>query len=126
MKVSNAGGVFPLWLGNGQKLFYLAAGPALLTYIAVPVEMDPAFDAQNPLEWFKWLYFKSDEGRIYDVSPNGQRFLAINPVPLETDADASLPDLVGCAKSSIDPPGRSKPPHWDSARWFHHCARKRA
>ena len=33
LKVSNAGGVFPLWLGDGQKLFYLAAGPALLIYI---------------------------------------------------------------------------------------------
>ena len=90
-QVSNAGGIHPLWSRDGRELFYLAGPPARL--MVVPVQTDPTFVPENPQELLEWPYSTLGEGRTYDVSPDGQRFLAINTVPLETDADASPPQI---------------------------------
>ena len=77
-QVSDAGGRWPLWSRDGQELFYLEGGrpPHLM---AVQVETDPTFDYQNPQELFEWQYsVNATARRNYDVSPDGQRFLAIN------------------------------------------------
>ncbi len=61
--------------------------------MVVPVQTDPTFVPENPQELFELPAMRRGEGRTYDVSPDGQRFLAINAVPLETDADASPPQI---------------------------------
>ncbi len=61
--------------------------------MVVPVQTDPTFVPENPQELLEWPYSRLGDGRNYDVSPDGQRFLAINTVPLETDADASPPQI---------------------------------
>ncbi len=90
-QVSNAGGIYPLWSRDGRELFYLAGPPARL--MVVPVQTDPTFVPENPQELLEWPYCSRGEGRTYDVSPDGQRFLAFHTALLETDADASPPRI---------------------------------
>jgi len=91
-QVSNASGNRPLWSRDGRELYYLAGG-AHVRLMVVPVQTDPTFAPENPQELLEWPYSTRGDGRTYDVSPDGQRFLAINTVPLETDADASPPQI---------------------------------
>jgi hypothetical protein len=74
VQVSNGGGAHPRWRRDGRELFYLSAG-GLLT--AVPINLTPRllagrvmplFDARPPLP----LPFLDT---LYDVTPDGQRFL---------------------------------------------------
>ena len=91
-QVSNAGGADPLWSRDGRELFYVEY-PAPFHLMVVPVQTDPTFVPENPQELLDWPYSRLGEGRSYDVSPDGQRFLAITRLPLETDADASPPHI---------------------------------
>ena len=80
--VSAAGGLKPLWARNGQELFYLEPGtPAHM--MAVPVQTDTAFAHQSPQALLEWPYFGGTEGRAYDASIDGQRFLTVVPVQTE-------------------------------------------
>ena len=75
-RVSNAGGIQPLWARSGRELFYLEPGtPRRL--IAVPVQTGPTFDKGNPQVLIDWKYplGTGGAGRNYDVSLDGQRFL---------------------------------------------------
>jgi serine/threonine-protein kinase len=76
-QVSSAGGIQPVWSRSGRELFYLQLGapPRLM---AVPVRTGPAFDSGNPQVLFDWPYLAPGPGgRVYDVSPDGRRFLAL-------------------------------------------------
>jgi len=87
--VSTAGGLKPLWSRNGRELFYLEPGiPARM--MAVPVQTDAAFMHQAPRELLEWPYFGGTEGRAYDASFDGERFLTV--VPIETE-DAPPPQI---------------------------------
>ncbi|MCZ6498261.1 MAG: hypothetical protein O6765_06015 [Gammaproteobacteria bacterium] len=76
-QVSNAGGFKPLWSRDGRELFYIEGeSPARL--IRVLIETDGtnfAIGARMPL--MDWPYDSSYDGRTYDISPDGQRFLAL-------------------------------------------------
>jgi Tol biopolymer transport system component len=88
-KISAAGGLKPLWARNGRELFYLEPGtPARM--MAVPVETAAAFEYQAPQVLLEWPYFGGTEGRAYDASLDGQRFLTV--VPVETE-DAPPPQI---------------------------------
>ncbi|MDA1183348.1 MAG: hypothetical protein O2930_01725 [Acidobacteria bacterium] len=81
-KVSAVGGLKPLWARNGLELFYLEPGaPARM--MAVPVQTDTAFAHQDPQALLEWPYFGGTEGRAYDASVDGQRFLTVVPVQTE-------------------------------------------
>ena len=78
--VSNQGGRAPRWRGDGQELFYLAAGSRAVTSADIrgtpggietgtPREL---FDASIPAEAGDWLY-------PYDVAADGERFLIQEP-----------------------------------------------
>jgi hypothetical protein len=56
--------------------------------MVVPVQTDPTFVPENPQELLEWPYLTRGDGRNYDVSPDGQRFLAISTGGPGTDADA--------------------------------------
>jgi serine/threonine-protein kinase len=78
-QVSTAGGRRPLWARDGQELFYLApsTGPAS-TLMRVPVEArSTVWRAGTPVALFDGRYFTGTQGRAYDVSPDGRRFLMI-------------------------------------------------
>jgi len=79
-QVSRAGGSRPLWARSGRELFYLAPPAQSATGVAmmaVPIEPGPAFRAGNPTKLFGGSYFAALNGRTYDVSSDGQRFLMV-------------------------------------------------
>jgi serine/threonine-protein kinase len=79
-QVSNGGGRRPLWARDGQELFYLASGGGgpTSTLMRVPVEArSTVWNAGTPVALFQGRYFTSAQGRTYDVSLDGRRFLMV-------------------------------------------------
>ena len=66
------GGDQPRWRSDGKEIFYVANDG---TVMAADVKTDGAFDAGTPRPLFR-AQFKSTNGSNYDVSADGQRFLA--------------------------------------------------
>jgi tRNA A-37 threonylcarbamoyl transferase component Bud32 len=74
-QVSTAGGRRPLWARDGRELFYLMPNGVLTR---VPVEArGTAWKAGTPVLLLQGRYFTGAQGRTYDVSPDGRRFLMI-------------------------------------------------
>jgi serine/threonine-protein kinase len=82
-QVSTAGGTRPVWARNGQELFYMAVEGDQATLMSVRVAGGTTWSAGAPTKLFVGRYFFADalasigEGRTYDVSPDGRRFLMI-------------------------------------------------
>jgi serine/threonine-protein kinase len=75
-QVSTAGGSRPAWARNGKELLYVDAKDSVL--MSVPVQTGgPIFSAGAPAKVFDSKMFTASNGRTYDVSPDGQRFLLI-------------------------------------------------
>ena len=77
-QISNAGGVMPRWRGDRKEIFYLALDGKLM---AARISSDgPSFQSATPEMLFNatppLLRSPSFE---YDVTPDGQRFLMIEP-----------------------------------------------
>jgi eukaryotic-like serine/threonine-protein kinase len=70
-RISTAGAAQPRWRRDGKELFYLAGDKRLL---AVPVKTGDNFETGEAISLFK---LDSIVENAYDVSPDGQRFLAI-------------------------------------------------
>ncbi|MBI3050026.1 MAG: serine/threonine-protein kinase [Acidobacteria bacterium] len=86
--ISTGGGTRPAWARSGRELFYLTESGTLM---AVPIQTTPALTVGKPAALFEGPYFRSLNGRTYDVSPDGQRFLMIK----EADATAgAVPQIV--------------------------------
>jgi len=80
VQVSNSGGEKPRWSGDGRELFYLhqPADPTELMSVAVePVAPGERFRFGERRALFDWPYFNGAQGRTYDVTPDGQRFIAV-------------------------------------------------
>jgi Tol biopolymer transport system component len=75
--ISNDGGVQPLWRGDGRELFYLNPRGQLM---AVAVKMDPATEFGVPRALFDTTLNPSAHLGEYGVTPDGQRFIALEPV----------------------------------------------
>ena len=75
-QISRGGGTRPLWARDGSELFYLDAGSRLM---AVSVRIEPSLDFSNSEVVFEESYpeFPGADGRNYDVSLNGERFLML-------------------------------------------------
>ena len=86
-QVSTAGGRRPLWARDGQELFYLAqTAGTTSTLMRVPVEVrSTVWSAGTPVALFQGRYHTGTQGRTYDVSPDGRRFLMVK----EAGADQS-------------------------------------
>jgi serine/threonine-protein kinase len=76
--ISTGGGRNPRWSRTGSELFYISATGAL---VSVPVETASGFRAGDPTELFSALPYSYDASRNYAVSPDGQRFLMVKPLP---------------------------------------------
>ena len=88
--ISTAGGTRPLWAPNGQELFYVAPDGALM---AVRVDArGSAWSAGSPAKVFEGPYATGapSNGRNYDVSPDGKRFLMVK----EPATQATAPQIV--------------------------------
>jgi hypothetical protein len=83
--ISTAGGTRPAWSRNGRELFYLDLNGAMWV---VPVRTTPAFSAGKPTKLFDASWWSAQSGRTYDVTADGQRFLAIKD-PSSDGADAA-------------------------------------
>jgi serine/threonine-protein kinase len=75
-QISVGGGTRPVWARNGHELFYYNP-PKLM---AAPIQPGSTFVAGNPQMLFEGPYFAALNGFVYDVSPDGRRFLMIKPV----------------------------------------------
>jgi serine/threonine-protein kinase len=73
-QISTAGGTRPAWSRNGRELFYLDPNGAMTV---VPVQTSPTFSPGKPKKLFDANWWSAQSGRTYDVSVDGQLFLAI-------------------------------------------------
>jgi len=78
--VSSAGGQHALWGRDGRELFYAEPGQGLMR---VAVEAGAGWKAGTPVKLFGPPYMwtiPNFGGRLYDISPDGQRFLVLKSV----------------------------------------------
>jgi eukaryotic-like serine/threonine-protein kinase len=77
-QISNAGGTMPRWRGDGKEIFYLSLGGKLM---AARVSGDgPSFQSSTPEPLFEATPpFLRSPSFEYDVAPDGQRFIMIEP-----------------------------------------------
>ena len=85
--ISAGGGSEPLWSPDGSELFY-RSGDRLM---AVPVRTEPELKPGSPREIFTGSYVVFI-GRMYDIAPDGQKFLMVKPV--ETTEGGARNDVV--------------------------------
>ena len=89
--VSTNGGSQPLWARSGKELFFIDPSGALT---GVRVEGQSSFTAGTPAKILDSSYVWSVPtyaGRMYDISPDGQRFLMLK--------ESSLPDRTSVPRS---------------------------
>ena len=77
-QVSTDGGTRPLWSRNSDELFYVTVAGALMR---VGVAPGPTWAATAPTKLFEGRYgaMANQNGRTYDIAPDGTRFLMIKP-----------------------------------------------
>ena len=96
--VSSGGGTRPLWAKNGQELFYLAIAGGEAAVMSVRVERALTWTTGSPTRLFAGRFFYSEtgrgEGRTYDVSLDGRRFLMIRDSSNGISSDAQRPRFV--------------------------------
>jgi len=79
VRVSAKGGTTARWSRDGRELFYLAADGQL---IALPVRTRPSLVFGTPVPLFTASSIKQRRDQEeFDVSPDGQRFVAVVPSP---------------------------------------------
>ncbi len=74
-QISTNGGTMPVWAQNGRELFYMSSG----NFMSVGVTTRPTFSASTPrivADYPPFLMGPLSNG-VYDVSPDGQRFLFV-------------------------------------------------
>ncbi len=82
-QISTEGGVEPVWARNGRELFYRNGDKMM----AVDITTQPSITTGSPRLLFEGRYEFSGNGDSgYDVAPDGQRFLMIQPVEPEQPA----------------------------------------
>jgi hypothetical protein len=88
-QVSTSGGGSPLWSPDGRELFYISGDAAM----AVSVKTEPNFNiVGTPQVLFRGTYVSSSpsDGTLWDISPDGKRFLMIKPSGLSESAGRGL------------------------------------
>ena len=85
-QVSTEGGIHPAWSPDGRELFYRQ--PADGAVMGVTVETEPTFSPGIPEPVIEGDYvYAPGQGRNWDISPDGQRFLMLKNVG-ESGAEA--------------------------------------
>jgi Tol biopolymer transport system component len=88
--VSTNGGSQPRWSADGTELFYVEGS----TLMAVAVSTEGSFTIGPPQRLFESedLLARIINGVSYDVFPDGQRFVMIEPV-VDSDEEATEPSI---------------------------------
>ncbi len=76
LQLSVGGGSHPVWAPNGREVFYRNGDEMM----AVAIDTESEFSAGAPQVLFEGRFLGTGsvlEGRNYDISPDGQRFLMI-------------------------------------------------
>lgn len=90
-QISVGGGSRPVWARNGRELFYYVVPGKVM---AVPIQSGSSFTAGNPQVLFEGPYLSPQDGRTYDVSPDGRRFLMIKDARPAASPESPPPQLV--------------------------------
>ena len=75
-QVTTSGGVAARWSRDGREMFFMNENFDIFT---VPVTLEPTFSFGVPRRLFGAAYFTSP-GALFEVSPDGQRFLMSRPL----------------------------------------------
>jgi len=75
-QVSVGGGSAPRWSGDGRELLFV---DEKLDLIAVPVTPGPVFKTDSPRRLFSMERY-GGAGNMFDISPDGRRFITTRPV----------------------------------------------
>jgi serine/threonine-protein kinase len=90
-QVSRGGGTRPVWARDGAELFYLVIAGPDTTMMGVRIEQGATWLAGAPMALFTGRFFYNDvpgstgQGRTFDVSPDGKRFLMIKDAGVAGD-----------------------------------------
>ena len=83
VSISANGGTGPAWRADGRELYYqepiVVAGAPEYKMMAVAVTAQPSFTAEKPRMLFQTPFGYAANVRGYDVTPDGQRFLMVQP-----------------------------------------------
>jgi eukaryotic-like serine/threonine-protein kinase len=86
-QISTDGGMEPVWNRNGREIFYRNGDKMM----AVDISTQPSFSAGKPRILFEGRYERTPAtGHNYDVSPDGQRFLMLEPSEQEVAAPTQI------------------------------------
>jgi serine/threonine protein kinase/Tol biopolymer transport system component len=77
-RISSSGGQLPRWRADGKELFYVDNGGLL-----VSVDLRAGLETPKLEKLFQLKLRRGSEGPLYDVTSNGQRFIAITGVEVE-------------------------------------------
>ncbi len=89
-QVSTGGGEQPRWRGDGKELFYLSSDGKMM---AAPVTIGANFDVGRPVELFQTTPRQPvsfNDQVVYDVRPDGQRFLILTQMKQADSAPMSV------------------------------------
>ena len=94
-RISQDGGVWPLWSRAGDRLFYRAsAANAGITLKSVDIVTQPAFTFSNeqtlPIDGFFVVPYYRD----YDITPDGERLVMVFPADRADGAEPSRPQII--------------------------------
>ena len=92
-QISRDGGSKPVWGPDSRELFYITsdAPDAPVTMMIAVNDTDPTFSPGNSVPLFSGPYLPSNRGRhhVFDISPDGQRFLMI-----KQDTTSESPPII--------------------------------
>ena len=92
-QVSTEGGNYPAWSRDGQELFYRTLDGAAV--MGVTVETEPTFSVGIPEVRVGGGYvYAPGEGRNWDISPDGRRFLMLQNVGQTGTEPDRLPQIT--------------------------------
>ena len=78
-QISTEGGVQPVWARSGRELFYRNGDRMMV----VDIGTEPTFSPGRPSVLFEGQFVSLPYTANYDVAPDGQRFLMIQPIAQE-------------------------------------------
>jgi serine/threonine-protein kinase len=78
--VSRDGGSSPAWSRDGHELFYMGEGSDKnVAMMDAPIVTSPSFSIGTPRKLFEGVFTVSGGSRSYDVTPDGRRFIMVQP-----------------------------------------------
>jgi serine/threonine protein kinase len=76
-QVSNSGGILPRWRRDGKELFYISTDKNMM--MAVDIKPGATFESAPPRPLFEMPLITLPDDTLYDVTPDGQRFIVSSP-----------------------------------------------